>query len=87
MTKQLASIANDPTRDVMQDAPSNGEASQFLAIKLWRKWQEKNEMPKGLLNAPDAFLNLTMYLNCRENGLEGRCCFINDSVQMKRNEM
>lgn len=77
VTKQLVVVQDEPMGDVMPDAPV-GKASQFLAIKVWRKWLAKNEIPKGLINRPDAFLNGTLYSHCRDNDLNGRGCFIDD---------
>lgn len=77
MLKKLAIISDNSIGDTMPNSPV-GKASQHLAIRVWREWLSGNELPKGLGNVPDAFLNGTLYQHCLENDLQGRRCFIGD---------
>jgi len=53
-----------------------GRASREVGILVWKEWLARNELPKGLLNDVEPYVNGTKYPFCKQNHLEGRACFI-----------
>jgi len=74
--KKLAESWDFPINDI-GGAPI-GMSLQFLTIGVFREWLSKNQLPKGLYNRQEDFVNRTLYPYCVQKSLKGRKCFLND---------
>jgi len=63
-----------------------GMTSQFNTIYVFREWLSKNQLPKGLDNFDEAFLDESLYPFCRKHKLKGRNCFLQKFTTLEDKE-
>jgi len=63
-----------------------GMTSQFNTIYVFREWHSRNQLPQGLENFHEAFLDESRYPYCREHDLKGRNCFLQNFTTLEEEE-